>query len=96
MTTEDLDDRGHERHRIGSASSRQVQGASATCNSSDLDEQVRATGNQPFVELEQMARERIEKGELPDYPVAYLAAFMGNHGVMTLRFLPMSEEMQVE
>ncbi|HVB72076.1 MAG TPA: hypothetical protein VNE38_00825 [Ktedonobacteraceae bacterium] len=45
----------------------------------ELDDRVKSAGNEPFVEVERMTKESIEKGEIRNYPVAYLAAFMDNH-----------------
>src|SRR5258708_7386475 len=57
-----------------------------------LDEQVKAAVSEPFVELEQMARESIEKGEMRNYPRAYLVAFLNNQAIMTIRFLTTSQD----
>ncbi len=64
-------------------------------SSYSLDERVKLEGNEPFVVIERLARESIERGEFRNYPVEYLAAFMDNHAVMTIRFIMMSEGKQV-
>ncbi len=61
-----------------------------------LDEHVKAAANEPFVVIERLARESIERGELRNYPVEYLAAFMDNHAAMTIRFITMRKEKRVD
>jgi len=61
-----------------------------------LDEQVKAAVDEPFVELERVARESIEKGEMRNYPRDYLVAFLNNQALMTIRFLTMNQDKTVD
>lgn len=62
----------------------------------ELDEKVQAQGNEPFVIIEQMAAESIEKGEFRDYPVDYLGALVDSQAVMTIRFITMNQGDQTD
>jgi len=62
----------------------------------ELDETVRAQGKEPFIELERIAHESIEKGELRDYPVEYLGALIENQATMTIQFIAMSDDSPVD
>jgi AcrR family transcriptional regulator len=61
-----------------------------------LDDEVKSQGNEPFAEIEQMARESVKKGEFRDYPVEYLGALMDNQAVMTVRFIMMSQDKEAD
>ncbi|MEP7289702.1 MAG: TetR/AcrR family transcriptional regulator [Chloroflexota bacterium] len=61
-----------------------------------LNESVKAQATEPFVEIERIARESIENGELRAYPVDYLAAIMDNLAVLTVQFIAKNDDKQID
>jgi AcrR family transcriptional regulator len=61
-----------------------------------LDANIRAQGMEPFAEIERLARESIAKGEIHDYPVEYLGAFIDTQAALTIRLSMMNPNMQAE
>jgi AcrR family transcriptional regulator len=52
----------------------------------DLSDEVKAAGMEPFVDLQELASQRIAVGELQEYPVDYLATVLEGLVVATIRF----------
>ncbi|MBC8100346.1 MAG: TetR/AcrR family transcriptional regulator [Armatimonadetes bacterium] len=65
-------------------------------DSYQLSDKVKAQTDALFLEIASIGAESILIGEMRDYPVEFLAAFLNNHAVMTIQYITANKATQID